>query len=170
MGIMDEDYVVVYSRKFDEKDKDNSKTIDRDEFLFLYRDIEGDDTKTQTEADIIFNGIDIDNSNTLSKDEFLDLVKSIKGGDKQYLHKMVFRSFDKDRSKTLEAEEIVAYSEFCKKAKTKEEAEELVKKYNPDGKGKGLTFPQLYEELTGVKIDPKTDPYDGKLGKCCLIL
>nr|AGM32360.1 EF-hand family protein [Coptotermes formosanus] len=160
---MDQAILDEYSKKFDEHDKDHSDAIDIDEFLHLYRDVENDPSKTMEEAVIIFNGIDINNDKTISKKEFLDLVTGIRNDDKLFMYKMFFRSFDPDRSRSLEAEEIATYFTFCGHNTNTQQAERLIKKYNPDGKKDSLTFAQLFKELTNTDIDPDTDPYDGQI-------
>jgi hypothetical protein len=152
-----------YSQKFDEYDKDNSKTISVDEFLELYRDFEEDPNKTKEEAQVVFDGIDINDDKTLSKEEFLNTVKYFKTNDKLNKFKLYFRSFDKDRSRTLEAEEIFEYFKFCGKPITLEQAKHFITQFNTRRKLTGLTFAQLYKLLTEIDIDPDTDPYDGKL-------
>jgi hypothetical protein len=58
--------------------------------------------------------------------------------------------------------EIIRYNSFCNKTSIKKaQVEQIIQKYNP-GK-EGLTFAQMYKVLTGITIDPNTDPYDGKL-------
>nr|AGM32364.1 EF-hand family protein [Coptotermes formosanus] len=169
---MSEEDIALYSQKFDEHDKDKSGFISPKEFVTLYRDIENDQNKTEEESKILFDGIDIDGNGKMSKDEFLGLVKTVKTSDKLALFKIAFRAFDKDRSRSLEAKEVVEYSKFCKAPVTKEEAEKIILEKNPDGKTKGLNFPQLYKIVAGEDIDELTDPYDGREVKksgCCLL-
>jgi Ca2+-binding EF-hand superfamily protein len=149
------------AQKFDEHDKDGSGEISFDEFVYLYRDIEDDQSRTEEEARVVFDGIDINNDKSLSKKEFLDLVKAMKTNDTLFLYKMSFRSFDPDRSRSLEADEIVTYFNFCGRKTNKKQAERLIAKENPGGDS--LTFAQLYSKLTGEEIDPDTDPYDGQI-------
>jgi Ca2+-binding EF-hand superfamily protein len=168
---MIEDEIKYFREKFDEYDHQKSGHIGIDEFLLLYRDCECDQNKTKEEAQITFNALDISNQNCISKEEFVYLAKSIKSEDKNYLYKMLFKAFDKNRSKFLEADELIDYMKFCKKHITKAQAEVIIKNKN-HGNGKGISFAQLYKFLTHQEIDPNTDPYDGKLLKrgCCLLL
>jgi Ca2+-binding EF-hand superfamily protein len=147
---MTEEEIKYFSDKFDEYDKDNSGFLKLDKFVSLYRDLENDQNKTKKEAEVVFNGIDINNDKKVLKDEFLDLVKSNKGDDKLFLFKVIFRSFDANRSRTLEVNEIMKYSEFCKNPMTKEQAEQFIQARNIDDQKKTLTFAQLYKLLTEI--------------------
>nr|AGM32358.1 EF-hand family protein [Coptotermes formosanus] len=168
---MSDNEIEHFSKKFDENCKSGHTTIGPNEFVNLYKEIEGDQATAES-AKIFFRGIDINNSGDITKSEFLDCVKETRDGLKINKYKMIFRSFDVDRSRTLTCEEIVEYTKFCNKPKTIEELKPLVKQY---GKGKDfLTFAQLYKLMTGEDIPEDTDPYNGKipLGKsgCCLLL
>jgi Ca2+-binding EF-hand superfamily protein len=79
------------------------------------------------------------------------------------MFKMLFRSFDHYRSRSLEVDEFVAYSTYCGCPIKKAQSERLIKKYNPDGKKQSLTFVQMYKEMIGQSIDSDADPYDGQV-------
>jgi Ca2+-binding EF-hand superfamily protein len=167
---MTESELDFFSAEFDKYDKESNGKISKNDFLFLYRALETDETKEREESDIIFNGIDIESTEFIAKNEFLNLVKQFKERNMLFLYKIVFRSFDKDKSKTLNPDEIVDYMIFCKKSITRKAAETEIMRFG----AKELNFAQMHYILTGKTIDPDIDPYDGMLERkktsCCEII
>jgi Ca2+-binding EF-hand superfamily protein len=156
-----------YSCEFDKVDIQHKNKLEPSEFLILYRLIENDQTRTLDEAKVIFRGIDFKDTGFVTKDAFLDLVKGLKSKNKDYLFKLIFRSFDVDRTRTLNPDEIVEYTKFCGNPLTRNEVVAAIERYGT----KKINYAQLYNILTDEIIDPDTDPYDGQLrSKTCLIL
>lgn len=156
-----------FMSKFDELDEEDDGVMGINEFLVLYREIMGQPDLTRADAEVIFRGIDIDGNGYVSRDEFHDMVVSAVKKDFLSQYKMLFRSFDTDRSRTLSANEIVELCNYIGKEFTREQAEFAIQRSG----SRTLTFAQLYKLLTRQEIDPSTDPYDGKLKKssCCSI-
>jgi hypothetical protein len=86
------------------------------------------------------------------------------------LYKIIFISFDQDRSKTLDPEEAVNCMIFCKKLTIKEAVETVIMIFGV----KKLKITQMYCILTDKIIIPDIDPYDGMLERrktsCCEII
>jgi hypothetical protein len=152
--------IKYFLKLFDDADTDGKDQIDKNKFTELYRQIEADNNKTEEEAQIVFDGIDIDNNQFCSREEFDAMVKAILGGDEVYLLKMIFRSFDKDRSRSLDKKEISRYSKFIGQEKSETEIEQFVQEKGKDGK---VNFYQLVKYLKGKDIPKDTDPYNGKI-------
>ncbi|EAY10226.1 EF hand family protein [Trichomonas vaginalis G3] len=166
---MSDERIAQFEKKFDEMDTGKDGKMKAKEFNALYAELEGKEC-TQEESDVMFRGIDIDNSGTVTKEEFMDMVKAVVNNDDLYTYKLIFRAFDKDRSKALECKEVIAIHKYCGKEVTQEQVEKFMVEETGKKNGK-ITFAMLYKLLTGKKIAAETDPYDGKLkSKCCLLL
>lgn len=156
--------------KFDEIDKKKKGALDLASFKQLFPQIMGGNP-TDEMAEMYFTGIDIDNSGQVSRDEYEEFVQANLDQDETYLIKMAFRSFDKDRSNSLDSSEIKAISRYIGREMTDDQISAAMQSYT--GKKSGtLSFAQIVKMITGKDIPEDTDPYDGKLGKskCCLLL
>jgi Ca2+-binding EF-hand superfamily protein len=152
--------VEYFLQLFDEADTEKKGEIDKEKFTELYRKIEADKNKTPEEAGRIFDGIDINNNKLCSKEEFSAMVTAILSGEHTYIMKMIFRSFDTNRSRDLDKKEIINYKNFIGQEKTEEEIDEFIEKNGINGK---LKYYQLVKFLKGIDIPENTDPYDGQL-------
>jgi len=124
----------------------------------------------ESESRMVFNGIDIDNSKLISKQEFVEYIRAVLDNNQVQIFKIVFRAFDKNRNRVLEPSEVAEICRFANKELTPAELDVAIETLTGSKQGK-ITFPQLLKFITGMEIDPKTDPYDGKLKSgCCLIL
>jgi Ca2+-binding EF-hand superfamily protein len=166
---MTDEQVAVFLKKFDDADTKKKGTLDFSAFKILIAQVLANDDEPT--AQIYFNGIDIDGNKSVSRDEFKDFVSAALKGDKVYSLKLVFRAFDKDRSRALDGKEVKAIGKYVGTELTDDEVEAGLIKLT--GKKDGtLNYAQVVKLLTGQDIDAATDPYDGKLKKsgCCLIL
>jgi Ca2+-binding EF-hand superfamily protein len=86
------------------------------------------------------------------------------------LLKLIFRAFDKDRSRSLSADEIKQIGQYTGNPKTDAEVKQAILKHTGKGDGQ-LTFAQATRLLTGATIPADADPYEGKLksGSCLLL-
>lgn len=168
----DEEIIEKFEKIFDEADVNHSERINSQQFYPLYKQLMDDNSINQKKSDIIFRGIDIGETGTISKTEFMQLVKAEVYNDELSQYKLIFRAFDKERLGSLTTDSIVLIGDFTGKKMTKGEAEAVL--YNETGSKEGkMTFPVFYKMMTGNDIDPKVDPYDGKLkpnSSCCLII
>lgn len=164
-----EERIAAIEERWNKLDEGRDGKMKKDEFKVLYDDLEGRET-TQEEADIMFRGIDIDGSGVITKEEFMNMVKGVVNGDKVYTTKLLFRAFDKDHSRALDVNEVIAIHKFKGKEITKEEVEKFMLEETGSKKGK-MIFSHFYKLLTGDFIPKDTDPYDGLLkSKCCLLI
>ena len=161
--------IAAFEKKFDDIDTKKTGKMDKATFNTLYNELEGKEMPRE-ESDVMFDGIDIDNSGKVTKQEFMDLVRAIVNNNELYKIKLVFRAFDKDRSSLLDLKEVISIVKYTGKEITDEQAQTFVE--NQTGKKNGkISFANLYKLLTDKDIDPKTDPYDGKLKSgCCLLI
>jgi len=166
---MAEELIATFEKKFDELDDGRDGTMKADEFFRLYKELEGKECPRE-ESDVMFRGIDIDGSGEVSKAEFMDLVKAVVNKDQMYTYKLVFRAFDKDRSRALDANEVIDAAKYMGKDITKDDAETFLIKKTGKKDGK-ITFAMLYNLITEKTIADDFDPYDGKLKSgCCLLI
>jgi Ca2+-binding EF-hand superfamily protein len=166
---MSDDQVNGFLAKFDEADTKKKGELDFAGFKVLFAEVMNNNDEAT--AQLYFNGIDIDGSKAVSRDEFKAFVKAALTGDKVYTLKLVFRAFDKDRSRALDAKEVKEVGKYVGANLTDDEVEAGLLKLT--GKKNGaLNYAQVVKLLTNQDIDAATDPYDGKLKKsgCCLIL
>ncbi|OHS93640.1 EF hand family protein [Tritrichomonas foetus] len=166
---MSSDAIAPFLAKFDEQDTKKKGVLELAAFKKLFPEVMGGEFNEET-AEMYFRGIDIDNSKSVSRQEFSDFVKAALDKDATYTIKMAFRSFDKDRSKNLDAKEVKAIAGYVGRDMTDEEVAAAMEKLT--GKSKGtLTYPQVVKMITGKDIDKDADPYDGKLkSSCCLLI
>ncbi|EAY04630.1 EF hand family protein [Trichomonas vaginalis G3] len=165
----DEERIKAIEARFDALDEGRDGKMKPAEFKVLYDDLEGRET-TREESDIMFRGIDIDGSGEITKKEFMDMVNAIVKKDEKYQYKMIFRAFDKDRSRSIDVNEIIAIQKFRGKEVTKEEVQKFLLEETGKSTGK-LNFALFYKCLTGKFTPKETDPYDGMLkSKCCLLI
>jgi Ca2+-binding EF-hand superfamily protein len=165
---MTEEEVAAILTKFDQADTRKTGQLD----FYAFKVLAGEVLQTEDEPTIqhYFDGIDIDNSKAVGGDEFTAFVVAALSGDKNYTLKLIFRAFDKDRSRALDAAEVKAVGKYAGTELSDEEIQAGIEKIT--GKKDGtLSYAQVVKLLTGTEIDPTTDPYDGKLKKsgCCLI-
>lgn len=155
-----EQEIEFFSQKYDEYAKRaNGSGLDFRNFLELYKEIEGNESLTDEDGKVIFQGIDINDSQAITKAEFMELIRAVKESDNDYLYKLIFRAFDRDRDKLLGAHEFVEFSRYCKKELSIENVNHLLDEKH----SKGYTYPEIYHFLTEKDTDPNADPYDGKL-------
>lgn len=152
--------------KFDQYDKKKKGKIDYSAFKALFTEVAGsDDEKT---CKLYFNGIDVNRNGDVSKEEFTEFVNNVK--DPSYTIKMAFRAFDEDKSGNLNSKEVLEIAKYAGADLTEEQVQEKIQSITGDKKGK-LTYAQVVKMITGKDIDPKTDPYDGKLkSSCCNLI
>ena len=166
---MTQDALQPFLAKFDEIDTKKKGVLDLAQFKKLFPEVMGGELTDDT-AEMYFRGIDIDNSKTVSRQEFGEFVKAALDRDSLYTIKLAFRSFDKDRSKSLDAAEVKGIATYVGRDMTDEEVAAAMEKLTGKSKGK-LTYPQVVKMITGKDIDKDADPYDGKLkSSCCLLL
>jgi Ca2+-binding EF-hand superfamily protein len=166
---MSEEQVNAFLNKFDVADTKKKGVLDFAGFKGLFAEVLNNNDEAA--AQLYFDGIDIDGSKEVSRDEFKAFVVAALKGDKVYTLKLVFRAFDKDRSRALDAKEVKAVGKYVGADLTDDEVEAGLLKLT--GKKTGaLNYAQVVKLLTGQDIDAATDPYDGKLKKsgCCLLL
>jgi Ca2+-binding EF-hand superfamily protein len=166
---MSEEQVNAFLHKFDVADTKKKGVLDFTGFKGLFAEVMNN--QDAEAAQLYFNGIDIDNSKEVSRDEIKAFIVAALTADKVYILKLVFRAFDKDRSRALDAKEIKAVGKYVGNELTDEQIEAALVKHT--GKKKGsLNYAQVVKLLTGNDIDAETDPYDGKIKKsgCCLLL
>jgi large subunit ribosomal protein LP2 len=175
----------VIEKLFKKHDADNSGQLNFDEFNIFMRACFNSDLDQDPEGDVqegeeydankrqmefLYKGMDIDGSNTLAQEEICQCFAALKENNFKWLMKILFRGADKDRSRKVSIAELKDVISMCGSSMNEEEFQnrcqvELGKEV------KELTFAQFYKVITGDDIDPKTDPYDGKLkSKCCLLL
>ena len=177
----------VIQKLFKKHDADGSGQLNFDEYYIFMRacfnsdldqDPEGDVTEgeeyeaNKKQMQFLYNGMDIDGSNSLSEKEICQCFAALKENNFDWLMKILFRGADKDRSNKVSVEELKDVIQMC--GSGLDEAAFKQKCQDEFGKEvKDLTFAQFYQVITGKKIDPATDPYDGQLkkkSKCCLLL
>lgn len=164
-----EERIKAIEKRFDALDEGRDGKMKIKEFKVLYDDLEGRTTSDE-ECNIMFRGIDIDGSGEITKQEFMDMVKGVINKDDVYIYKMIFRAFDKDRSRELDVDEIWSIHKFQGKNTPREDVAKFVLETTGSSKGK-LNFSQFYKHFTGKFIPNGTDPYDGMLkSKCCLLI
>ena len=175
----------VIHKLFKKHDADSSGELNMDEFYTFMKacfltDLDQDPDGDVQEGDeydadrkqmeFLYKGMDIDGSNSLSEDEICECFAALKENNFKWLMKILFRGADKDRSRKVSIAELKDVVSMCGSNLSEEDFKnrcvvELGKET------KELTFAQFYKVITGDEIDPKTDPYDGKLkSKCCLLL
>ena len=177
----------VIHKLFKKHDADKSAELNMDEFYNfmkacfltdLDQDPDGDVQEGEEynadrrQMEFLYKGMDIDGSNSLSEDEICECFAALKENNFDWLMKILFRGADKDRSNKVSIAELKDVISMCGSSMNEEDFKnrcevELGKEV------KELTFAQFYKVITGKDIDPKTDPYDGKLKKksgCCLLL
>ena len=164
-----------FDAKFAEHDKNKKGSLNKEQFVAFYLDLGGPFGEA-SKLDVLFDGIDIDNSKLVTKQELLDFIDAALNNDMLTIFKIVFRAFDKDRSSILDVNEIVELVKFSDMQMTIEEAKQAVEEITGQKDGQ-VTFAVLYKLMTSTEIDPKTDPYDGKLKKpaekksgCCHLI
>jgi Ca2+-binding EF-hand superfamily protein len=157
-----------FLEKFDAADTKQKGEIDFAAFRPLIGELIGNDDATMAQR--YFDGIDIDGSKTISKEEFKAFLVATLTTDTDYTIKLVFRAFDTDRSRNLDANEIKQIGDYIGRPMTDEEVTTAIERIAGKKNAK-LTYAQIVKLLTNKDIDPNTDPYDGKLkSKCCLLL
>jgi Ca2+-binding EF-hand superfamily protein len=166
---MSEEQVNAFLAKFDAADLKKKGVLDFSGFKGLFAEVLNN--QDEATAQLYFNGIDIDGSKQVSRDEFKDFVVAALKGDKVYTLKLIFRAFDKDRSRALDASEVKAVGKYVGAELTDDEIEAGMVRLTGEKKG-ALNYAQIVKLLTNQDIDAATDPYDGKLKKsgCCLLL
>ena len=167
-----EEIIEGFSKAFDEIDTKGDELINSTQFFQLYKQLMDDENLTKKKSDVIFSGIDISNSGTISKIEFMKVVKMEVYGDELAQYKLIFRAFDTKRIGALTTESVVSIGKFVGKHISKSEAETVL--FNETGTKEGkMTFPVFFKMMTGRDIDPKADPYEGRLksnSSCCLLI
>jgi Ca2+-binding EF-hand superfamily protein len=166
----DSDKVEFFLKKYDDACATSGKTtLDLAGFKALFAEVLGD--PNEEVAEIYFHGIDIDDSKEIDRAEFKEFVIASLKGDRIYALKMVFRAFDRDRSRTLDADEIKLIAKQT--GATMDDADIDKGMLKMTGKKNGtLKYAQVVKLLTGQDVPADSDPYDGKLksSSCCLLL
>lgn len=108
----------------------------------------------------LFNGIDIDNNKCADFSEVIKCFAAIKDHDMQYLTMMSFRALDTDRDREVKVKDIKDNAGIYNERLTREQ---FIKKMeeNLEPGIKILTYALYFQALTGIKIDPEFDPYEG---------
>jgi Ca2+-binding EF-hand superfamily protein len=144
---------------FDQADADNSGECDGEEFKKLFQQVMG--KVDPRAAEIYRRGIDLDGNGKVSRDEFKAFVVAALTKDQDYTLKLVFRAFDKDRSRTLDASEIKEIGRYVGRNLSDEEVSRALQERTGDPNGQ-LNFAQVVKLLLNKDIADDTDPYEGK--------
>jgi len=151
----------------------NRIQLDKSEFYILITRIENDTTIERKETDFFFDAFDVNYDGEISFEEFEDFLKYLCMNNEIYSRKIEFRSADTNRDNLISIDEALSIKQITNEKYDREKIEKLLNDLDLEDE---FPFYVYYKLCTGVSIDEKTDPYDGKLqllnsqSKCCLIL
>lgn len=167
-----EEIVLDLEKKYEELDPGKKDKLPKDKFYEIIKLIPKNENISRENSDVIFRGIDFNNQGYISKFDFLSYVKAELYNDELNQYKIIFRAFDKNKDGALTMDSIVEIGKFANKRLSKKEVELTLENETGSKNGK-ITFPVFYKMMTNYDIDPKSDPYDGRLKSsslCCLLI